>query len=104
MGKALRWESLDVVGTLRVGHCAGAGGGEEGGRRQVVRAGLGFPRVVLLKLASRDLAGGWCVCHCGVLSLSFGVVSASCLLFLAVCFHLDGSFEKLIWACHESSG
>ena len=47
-----------MVVTLRVGHWAGAGGGEEGGRRWVVWAGLGFPRVVLLKLVSRDLVGG----------------------------------------------
>lgn len=89
-----------MVVTLRVGHCAGAEGGEEGGRLQVVWAGLGFPRVVLLKLVSRDLVGGGqCVTVWGA-ELGFW----SRLLFLAVCFHLDGSFEKLIWACHESSG
>lgn len=62
----------------------------------------GVPRVVLLKLGVQRPSGG--VCRCGVLSSGFGVVSAGCLLFSAVCFHVAGTFEKLIWACHESSG
>lgn len=51
--------------------------GAEDGGTQVVRAGLGSPRVVLLKLVSRDLGRGWLV---RVLSMCFGVVSASYLL------------------------
>lgn len=68
-----------MVVTLRVGHCAGAGGGgEEGGRRRVVWAGLGFPRVVLLKLVSKDLVeGGWCVTVWGAEPVFWGSVCKS---------------------------
>lgn len=58
---------------VELGEREGAG---DGGT-QVVRAGLGSPRAVLLKLVSRDLGGGWPV---RVLSMCFGVVSASYLL------------------------
>lgn len=93
-----------MVVTLRAGHCGwswGVGGNEEGGRAQGPQAGLG---------CLGPCFSNWCPetwrlggVRVGVEPV-FGVMCVSCLLFVAVCFHLDGIFKNLIEACHESSG
>lgn len=62
------------------------------GRRTGGQQGPGLAgKSVLLKLVSQDLKWGEGV---GSVSMCFWVVSATCLLFLAVCFHLDDIFNK----------